>query len=75
MRIAAEAAEEDGEQGRKRITPYWRGVKDDGTFNPKLPGGVSQQTRNLSAEGFEVTTLNKKNPRVVDFADRLIKFK
>ena len=75
VRIAAEAAEEDREQGRKRITPYWRVVKDDGTFNPKLPGGVAQQTRNLRAEGFEVSGTGKKAPRVVDFADRLIKFK
>jgi len=75
VRIAAEAAEEDREQGRKRITPYWRVVKDDGTFNPKLPGGPAQQTLNLRDEGFEVSTAGKKNHRVVDFANRLIKFK
>jgi hypothetical protein len=75
VRIAAEAAEEDREQGRKRITPYWRVVKDDGTFNPKLPGGVAQQTQNLRSEGFEVSTLGKKTPRVVNFEDRLISFK
>jgi len=75
VRIAAEAAEEDREQGRKRITPYWRVVRDDGTFNPKLPGGPAQQTLNLRDEGFEVSTAGKKNPRVVDFVNRLIKFK
>ena len=74
VRIAAEAAEEDRAQGRKRVTPYWRIVKDDGTFNPKLPGGVVQQTRNLRAEGFEVST-NGKSPRLRNFEDRLIKFK
>jgi 6-O-methylguanine DNA methyltransferase, DNA binding domain len=74
VRIAAEAAEEDREQGRKRITPYWRVVKDDGTFNPKLPGGVAQQTRTLRAEGFEVTT-SGKSPRLWNFEDRLIRFK
>lgn len=75
VRIAAEAAEEDRGQGRKRITPYWRVVKDDGTFNPKLPGGIAQQTQNLRAEGLEVFTSGKKTPRVVDFENRLIKFK
>lgn len=74
VRIAAEAAEEDRKQGRKRITPYWRVVKDDGTFNPKLPGGVAQQTRTLRAEGFEVTTTGK-SPRLRNFEDRLIRFK
>ncbi len=74
VRIAAEAAEEDREQGRKRITPYWRVVKDDGSFNPKLPGGVAQQTQTLRGEGFEVST-NGKSPRLKNFEDRLIKFK
>ena len=73
VRIAAEAAEEDRERGRKRITPYWRVVKDDGSFNPKLPGGVEQQTQTLKAEGFEVST-NGKSPRLKNFEDRLIKF-
>jgi alkylated DNA nucleotide flippase Atl1 len=73
VRIAAEAAEEDRERGRKRITPYWRVVKDDGSFNPKLPGGVEQQTQTLKAEGFEVST-NGKSPRLKNFEHRLIKF-
>jgi alkylated DNA nucleotide flippase Atl1 len=73
VRIAAEAAEEDRERGRKRITPYWRVVKDDGSFNPKLPGGVAQQTRILKAEGFEVST-SGKSPRLKNFEDRLIRF-
>src|SRR5690349_10181227 len=74
LRIAAEAAEEDRANGRKRITPYWRVVKDDGSLNPKLPGGVTQQTRTLRAEGFEVST-SGKSPRLRNFEDRLIKFK
>lgn len=75
VRIAAEAAEEDRERGRKRITPYWRIVKDDGTFNPKLPGGIAEQTRRLRAEGFESSNIGKKKPRLIDFEGRLIKFK
>ena len=73
VRIAAEAAEEDRERGGKRITPYWRVVKDDGSFNPKLPGGVAQQIRTLKAEGFDVST-SGKSPRLKNFEDRLIKF-
>jgi hypothetical protein len=37
VRIAAETAEEDLQMGRKRITPYWRVVKADGSLNPKFP--------------------------------------
>jgi len=74
VRIAGEAAEEDREKGRKRITPYWRVVKDDGTFNPKLPGGVAHQTRILKAERFEVST-SGNSPRLRNFEDRLIQFK
>jgi hypothetical protein len=42
IRIVAEAAEENRAGGRKRVTPYWRVVKDDGTLNPKFPGGVTK---------------------------------
>ena len=34
VRIAAEAAEEQWRAGKKRVTPYWRVVRDDGSFNP-----------------------------------------
>src|ERR1700694_3352483 len=45
VRIVAEAAEEDRAGGRQRITPYWRGIKDDGRLNPKFPGGGRQKGR------------------------------
>ena len=74
VRIAAEAAEEDRANGKKRIAPYWRVIKDDGSMNPKFPGGATQQTRFLRAEGFAV--VNKgKTPRVQDFDGRLFQFK
>ena len=60
MRIAAEAAEEDRANGRKRITPYWRVVKDDGSLNPKFPGGESQQARHLRGEGIQTLRRGKK---------------
>ena len=54
VRISAEAAEEEALAGRKAITPYWRVVKDDGSLNPKFPGGVERQARRLRAEGLPV---------------------
>ena len=74
VRIAAEAAEEDRARGKKRIAPYWRVIKDDGSMNPKFPGGTSQQTRYLRAEGFAVANKGK-TPRVQDFDGRLFQFK
>jgi len=74
VRIAAEAAEEDRANGKKRIAPYWRVIKDDGSMNPKFPGGIAQQTRYLGAEGFEVANKGK-TPRVQDFDGRLFQFK
>ena len=49
IRIAAEAAEEDAAAGKMKITPYWRVVKDDGSLNPKFPGGVERQRQRLRA--------------------------
>ena len=75
VRIAAEAAEEDRASGRKRITPYWRVIKDDGSLNPKFPGGVTQQRRQLRIEGSETLRKGKKPPVVRDFEQKLHKLK
>ena len=76
VRIAAEAAEEDREVGKKRITPYWRVIKDDGSVNPKFPGGVRAQTRRLREEGHTISAgKGKKPPRVKDFETSLVRFK
>ncbi len=66
IRIAAEAAEEDASKGKTRITPYWRVVKDDGSLNPKFPGGVERQAERLRAEGHRILPgAGKRAPRVV----------
>lgn len=52
LRIAAEAAEERGQDK----TPYWRVVADDGKLNPKFPGGANAQAAALRAEGHAITT-------------------
>jgi 6-O-methylguanine DNA methyltransferase, DNA binding domain len=70
IRIVAEAAEEDRARGRKRVTPYWRVVKDDGALNPKFPGGVISQARYLRAEGFTVD----RNRVVGDLVRSLFQF-
>ncbi len=64
VRITAEAAEEDARAGKTRITPYWRVVKDDGSLNPKFPGGVTAQAERLRDEGVRLVSGAGKKPRV-----------
>jgi len=64
VRIAAEAAEEDS-TGKSKITPYWRVLKDDGSLNPKFPGGVHLQAEKLREEGHRILPgIGKQPPRV-----------
>jgi len=62
IRLAAEAAEEEASAGKKKITPYWRVVKDDGSLNPKFPGGVGRQAERLRAEGHRILPARGKRP-------------
>jgi hypothetical protein len=74
VRIAAEAAEEDRRAGKKRITPYWRTITDDGRLIPKFPGGVAAQARALRGEGFSIErSSSSRPPRVKDFEQYLAK--
>ncbi len=73
LRIISEAAEEDRQAGKKQITPYWRVVKDDGSLNPKFPGGVEAHAQKLREEGHEIApSKGKKPPRVRDFEKTLV---
>ena len=73
LRIISEAAEEDRQAGKKQITPYWRVVKDDGSLNPKFPGGVESHAQKLKEEGHEIAAgEGKKPPRVSDFERSLV---
>lgn len=68
IRIAAETAEEDRRAGKKRITPYWRTIRDDGKLNEKFPGGPKAQAAKLRQEGFRIQAgKGKQPPRVKDF--------
>jgi len=70
IRIVAEAAEEDRASGRKRVAPYWRVIKDDGSLNPRFPGGVELQSRYLRGEGW-ATARRRKKTVLKDFERRL----
>ena len=74
IRVAAEAAEEDREAGKKRITPYWRTIKDDGKLNEKFPGGARGQAARLRQEGFTIQPgKGKQPPKVKEFDKYLVK--
>jgi 6-O-methylguanine DNA methyltransferase, DNA binding domain len=52
--IAAHAADEAENEGRLRITPYWRTLKTGGELNAKYPGGIKNLRARLAAEGHRV---------------------
>jgi len=58
--IAANAAEEQKQQGVKETTPYWRTLKTGGEINEKYPGGVEAQKKLLEKEGHKVVQRGKK---------------
>src|SRR2546422_3731739 len=58
--IAAHAAAEAEAEGAKRITPYWRTLKNGGELNRKYPGGVEALARRLRAEGHKVIQKGKR---------------
>jgi len=70
--IAANAADEDAKQGKKRITPYWRTLKTGGIINEKYPGGIQGQKKLLSKEGHKVIQKGKKH-LVTDFEKHLVR--
>lgn len=59
-RIAAGAAGEWLEEGRKRVTPFWRTLRSGGELNEKYPGGLEGQRARLEAEGHAIRARGKK---------------
>lgn len=45
------------------VTPYWRTLKANGELNPKYPGGVEEQKKQLEAEGFIIIKKGRTNIR------------
>ncbi len=70
--IAAHAAAEAEKKGSKKITPYWRTLKQGGILNEKYPGGIEKQAELLEYEGHEVTQKGK-HWMVKDWENRLLK--
>jgi len=68
--IAAHAAAEAESEGARRITPYWRTLKNGGELNPKYPGGAQAVARKLRAEGHKITQKGKR-ALVVDYEQSL----
>lgn len=68
--IAAHAAEQEKQEGKKETTPYWRTLKSDGSLNPKYPGGVEAQKKLLEQEGHTVIQKGKRY-LVADFQQSL----
>src|SRR5437016_1787831 len=58
--IAAHAAAEAEAEGAKRITPYWRTLKNGGELNAKYPGGVGALRKLLIAEGHKIVRRGQK---------------
>jgi len=58
--IAANAAEQEKNEGKKQFTPYWRTLKTGGLLNEKYPGGIEEQARLLEKEGHRVIKKGKK---------------
>lgn len=69
--VAANAAEEQRQNGVEDITPYWRTLKSGGEVNSKYPGGVDGVKALLQAEGHKVVQKGKKH-KVVDYEKLLI---
>lgn len=70
LNIAANTAEEDRLQGKSRVTPYWRVLKEGGKLNPKFPGGVSKQAAYLEKEGIEIIAGQSKDQCLVKNYDK-----
>lgn len=74
VRIVAEAAEEELRDGKKRVTPYWRVIRDDGSLNEKFPGGVNAQARRLKEEGHSISPgQGNRPPKLQDFEKALMR--
>lgn len=58
--IAAHAADEAEQEGKKRITPYWRTLKAGNELDPKYPGGIENVRARLEAEGHRVVQRRKR---------------
>ncbi len=74
--IAAHAADEAEQEGKKNITPYWRTLKTGGLLNEKYPGGLQNLKTRLEAEGHTIIPKGRsKHFMVKDFEKSLVDIK
>ncbi|MBN2314715.1 MAG: MGMT family protein [Sedimentisphaerales bacterium] len=59
--IVAQAEEEDKQEGKNRIAPCWRVIKEDDSMNLKFPGGVEAQSSRLESEEHRIPAHKGKN--------------
>jgi alkylated DNA nucleotide flippase Atl1 len=71
LNTVAKAASEQEMMGAKRVTPWWRVIRSDGTLNEKCPGGQAEHQKRLAAEGHRFDTRGKSKLAVTDFAAKL----
>lgn len=71
--IAAHAAFEQAQQGKKDTTPYWRTLKKGGIINPKYPSTVEELKKRLEQEGHTIIKKGK-NYQVKNYQQHLITF-
>ncbi len=72
-RIAAGAAGEEEAEGKRRVTPYWRTLKERGELNAKYPGGLTGQRARLEAEGHTVV-VRRRRMFVEEYERSLVEF-
>lgn len=71
--ISARAAEEQKQQGKTDVTPYWRTLKTGGFLNEKYPGGLEAQKALLEQEGHLVLQSGKRY-LVKDYLKAVVSF-
>ncbi len=77
LKKIALASEEEQNQNKKEITPYWRVLKLNGLVNEKFPGGLETQLMLLKKEGHDIELFGKRKkvPKVVEYEKYLIQLK
>ena len=68
--IAAHAAQEAEDEGKKRVTPYWRTLKTGGILNEKYPGGIKNIKKRLKAEGHKVIQKGRSKHFMVEYFEK-----
>ena len=71
LNIVARAAAEQELIGAKRVTPWWRVIRSDGTLNEKFPGGLAEHEKRLVAEGHVIVAKGRTKRTVTNFEKKL----